>query len=82
MVTFLSNAGVCCIVAAFIRKNESLLILQITIAMIIRFISGVSIKVILNMVAELFPTPIRSTTMGIGGMVGGVGKWVINCLIN
>ena len=43
--------------------------------MIIRFISGVSIKVILNMVAELFPSPIRSTIMGIGGMVAGVGAF-------
>ena len=67
--------GICCIAAAFIRKNESLVILQITISMIIRFISGVSIKVILNMVAELFPTPIRSTIMGIGGMVAGVGAF-------
>ena len=41
--------------------------------MIIRFIAGVSIKVIFTVTAELFPTTIRSTTAGIGVMMGGFG---------
>ena len=41
--------------------------------MIIRFIAGVSIKVIFTVTAELFPTTIRSTVMGLGAIVHGIG---------
>ena len=60
-------------VAAFIKDDEDLLPWQITISMIIRFIAGVSIKVIFTLTAELYPTTIRSTTSGIGVMMGGFG---------
>ena len=60
---------------SFVKDNESLRILQISLSMGIRFIAGVSIKVILTMVAELYPTPIRSTTMGIGAMASAIGAF-------
>ena len=60
-------------VGAFIKDDEDLLPWQIIISMIIRFITGVSIKVIFTLTAELYPTTIRSTTSGIGVMMGGFG---------
>merc|ERR1711976_964978 len=65
--------GICIVVGAFIKDDEDLLPWQITISMIIRFIAGVSIKVIFTLTAELYPTTIRSTTSGIGVMMGGFG---------
>ena len=75
LAKFYSYLGICCIGASFVKDNESLRILQISLSMGIRFIAGVSIKVILTMVAELYPTPIRSTTMGIGAMASAIGAF-------
>ena len=41
--------------------------------MTIRFFAGVSVKTAQTMTAELFPTPVRSTAVGIGAMIGGLG---------
>ena len=38
--------------------------------MTIRFFAGVSVKTAQTMTVELFPTPIRSTAVGIGAMIG------------
>ena len=65
--------GLCILITAFIKDKENLLIWQITLSMIVRFIAGVSIKVMYTLTAELYPTTIRSTTSGIGLMMGGFG---------
>ena len=41
--------------------------------MTIRFFAGVSVKTAQTMTVELFPTPVRSTAVGIGAMIGGLG---------
>ena len=56
-----------------IKDDENLLVWQVALSMIIRFIAGVGIKVMYILTAELYPTMIRSTTSGIGLMMGGFG---------
>ena len=65
--------GVCILIAAMIKDNKNLLVWQVALSMIIRFIAGVAIKVMYTLTAELYPTTIRSTTSGIGLMMGGFG---------
>ena len=43
--------------------------------MVIRFISGLSCKVVFTIMNEVSPTPIRSTTVGIGAMMGALGAF-------
>ena len=60
-------------IAALIKDDENLLVWQVALSMIIRFIAGVAIKVMYTLTAELYPTMIRSTSSGIGVMMGGFG---------
>ena len=65
--------GISCLIVAFIGTNESLLVLQIVLSMMVRLFVSAAIKILFTMTAELFPTPIRSTTVGIGSAIGGLG---------
>ena len=58
--------GICYIIVSFIGTIDSLLVLQIILCIIIKFFGTLAIKILFTMTSELFPTPVRSTTMGIG----------------
>ena len=47
---------------------------QIAFAIMGRFVASVSIKTCYLSTAELFPTPIRNTAIGVGSILGGLGS--------
>ena len=69
-------SGISCIVGALVKNNNSMYILQLVASLSVRFVAGISIKVVITMIAELFPTPIRSTVMGLGAIGHGIGGFL------
>ncbi|XP_055297513.1 organic cation transporter protein [Sitodiplosis mosellana] len=57
--------GVCCIVAAYIQQGTTL---ATSIVMVGKFMIAGSFAVIYNYSAELFPTVVRNSAMGLGSM--------------
>ena len=49
--------GILCIVISFIANDESLVLLQIILAMVVRLFVALAIKILFTLTAELFPTP-------------------------
>ena len=65
--------GVCCIGTGILLHFDAYMPLQIILSMLGRFVAGVAVKMCYLCTAELYPTPIRNTAIGIGSAVGGVG---------
>lgn len=63
--TLMLIGGVCCIVAAYIEAGSTL---KTSIVMIGKFMIAGSFAVIYNYSAELFPTVVRNSAMGLGSM--------------
>lgn len=63
--TLMLVGGVCCIVAAYIEQRSTL---ATSIVMVGKFTIAGSFAVIYNYSAELFPTVVRNSAMGLGSM--------------
>ena len=57
--------GICCIIAAYIQQGTTL---ATSIVMVGKFMIAGSFAVIYNYSAELFPTVVRNSAMGLGSM--------------
>ena len=66
--------GISCLGTAVLLHFNTLMPLQIAFAMMGRFVASVSIKTCYLCTAELFPTPIRNSAVGVGSIVGGIGS--------
>ena len=66
--------GMSCIVNAILLQSNSLEPIQIVFSMLGRFVASVSIKTCYLCTAELFPTQIRNTAIGVGSIFGGIGS--------
>ena len=66
--------GMSCIVNAILLQSNSLELIQIVFSMLGRFVASVSIKTCYLCTAELFPTQIRNTAIGVGSIFGGIGS--------
>ena len=65
--------GLCCIGNGILLHFNAYMPLQTTLSMLGRFVASVAIKTCYLCTAELYPTPIRNTAVGIGSIFGGVG---------
>ncbi|XP_030571817.1 organic cation transporter protein [Drosophila novamexicana] len=63
--TLMLSGGLCCIVAAFIAQGTTL---STSIVMLGKLLIAGSFAVIYNYSAELFPTVVRNSAMGLGSM--------------
>lgn len=63
--TLMLGGGLCCIVAAFIAQGSTL---STSIVMLGKLLIAGSFAVIYNYSAELFPTVVRNSAMGLGSM--------------
>lgn len=63
--TLMLVGGVCCIVAAFIEQGSTV---ATSIVMVGKFMIAGSFAIIYNYSAELFPTVVRNSAMGLGSM--------------
>ena len=65
--------GLCCIGAGILMHFDSFPWLQTGFSMLGRVVSSTAVKTCYLFTAELFPTPIRNSTVGIGSFFGGLG---------
>ena len=68
--------GICCIGTGILSHYNNLLWLQITFSMIGRLVMTLNVKCCYLFTAELFPTSIRNSSVGIGSLFGGLGAIV------
>ena len=61
------------LIGGFLINNDSLFVLQIGLSILGRVVSGVPVKLAYLVTAELFPTSIKNTAVGIGSFFGGLG---------
>lgn len=67
--TFMLIGGICCICATFVPKEEETgAIVTAVIVLLGKACIAASFAVIYNYTAELFPTVVRNTALGIGSM--------------
>ncbi|KAK5645913.1 hypothetical protein RI129_004377 [Pyrocoelia pectoralis] len=62
---FMISGGICCIIAAYLFQGSAA---STTVVMIGKFMIGSSFAIVYNYSAELFPTVIRNTALGLGAM--------------
>ena len=65
--------GLSCIGAGILMHFDMFPWLQTTFSMLGRVVASASIKMCYLTTSELFPTPIRNSTVGIGSFFGGLG---------
>ena len=68
--------GVCCIGAGILIHFETLPWLQTVFSMLSRVTASACVKTVALFTAELFPTPIRNSAVGMGSFFGGLGGYV------
>ena len=70
------SLGVCCIGAGILIHFETLPWLQTGFSMLGRAVASGAVKTCVLFTAELFPTPIRNSAVGVGSFFGGLGAFV------
>ena len=68
--------GICCIGSGLLVHFETLPWLQVTFSMLGRLVMPLNVKSCYLFTAELFPTSIRNSSVGIGSFFGGLGAIV------
>ena len=76
MLTLELTLGVCCIGAGILMHFETFPWLQTGFSMLGRVAASASVKTCALFTAELFPTPIRNSAVGMGSFFGGLGAYV------
>ena len=66
--------GISCIGTGILLHFDVLMPLQVVFSMLMRLVASITLKNCYLVTAELYPTQIRNTVIGIGSVIGGIGS--------